>query len=82
MAMQIVIIVHIIVSVALVLAIMLHSGSGSGLSTSFGGGMPSAFSGSSMIEKNLDRITIALGIILVESSSFLYLAIASQWSCG
>ncbi len=73
MAMQIVIVVHIIVSMALVLAIMLHSGSGSGLSTSFGGGMPSTFSGSSMIEKNLDRITIALGIIFGITSLLLYI---------
>ena len=73
MAMQIVIVVHIIVSAALVLAIMLHSGSGSGLSTSFGGGMPSTFSGSSMIEKNLDRITIALGIIFGITSILLYI---------
>jgi len=73
MVMQIVIIIHIVVSVGLVLTIMLHSGSGSGLSTSFGGGLPSAFSGSSMIEKNLDRITIALGIIFGITSILLYI---------
>lgn len=66
------IIVHMVVSVALILAIMLHSGSGSGLSTSFGGGLPSTFSGSSMIEKNLDRITIVLSAIFIITSVVLY----------
>lgn len=72
MAIKAIIIIHIIVSLALVLAIMLHSGSGSGLSTSFGGGLPSTFSGSSMIEKNLDRITIALMVIFIVTSVVLY----------
>jgi len=67
------IIIHMVVSVALILAIMLHSGSGSGLSTSFGGGLPSTFSGSSMIEKNLDRITIALSAIFITTSVVLYI---------
>jgi len=67
------IVVHMVVSVALILAIMLHSGSGSGLSTSFGGGLPSTFSGSSMIEKNLDRITIVLSAIFIITSVILYI---------
>ena len=73
MAIKIVVVVHIVVSVSLILAIMLHSGSGSGLSTSFGGGLPSTFSGSSMIEKNLDRITIALTVIFIATSVALYI---------
>lgn len=73
MAIKIVVVVHIVVSLGLVLAIMLHSGSGSGLSTSFGGGVPGTFSGSSMIEKNLDRITVALGIIFGVTSVILYM---------
>lgn len=72
MVLKIVIVIHIIVSLALVLAIMLHSGSGTGLSTSFGGGLPSTFSGSSMIEKNLDRITVALTVIFIVTSVTLY----------
>ncbi len=72
MVIRVVVVIHMIVAVALVIAIMLHSGSGSGLSTSFGGGMPSTFSGSSMIEKNLDRITIALGVIFGITSLILY----------
>ena len=72
MAMQVVVIIHMIVSVALIIAIMIHSGSGSGLSGSFGGGMPSTFSGTSMIQKNLDRITIGLGVIFGITSIVLY----------
>ncbi len=73
MAIKILVVVHIVVSVALILAIMLHSGSGTGLSTSFGGGLPSTFSGSSMIEKNLDRITIGLTVIFITTSVVLYI---------
>jgi preprotein translocase subunit SecG len=37
----------------------LHSGKGTGVSSLFGAGMPSSATGTGMIEKNLDRITIA-----------------------
>jgi preprotein translocase subunit SecG len=56
-------IVLIITSVLLVLLILLHRGKGGGLSDLFGGGVSSTLSGSSVVEKNLDRITIFTGIV-------------------
>ncbi len=50
-------------SSALVLLVLLHKGKGGGLSSMFGGGMSSVASGSSVAEKNLTRITIAVGVI-------------------
>ena len=58
-------IVLIITSVVLVLLVLLHRGKGGGLSDLFGGGVSSTLSGSSVVEKNLDRITIFTGIIWV-----------------
>ena len=45
-------------SVLLVLLVLLHRAKGGGLSSLFGGGMQSSLAGSSVAEKNLDRITI------------------------
>jgi preprotein translocase subunit SecG len=56
-------IVLVITSVLLVLLILLHRGKGGGLSDLFGGGVSSTLSGSSVVEKNLDRITIFTGIV-------------------
>ena len=56
-------IVLAITSVLLVLLILLHRGKGGGLSDLFGGGVSSTLSGSSIVEKNLDRITIFTGIV-------------------
>jgi preprotein translocase subunit SecG len=53
----------IIVSVLLVLLVLLHRGKGGGLSDLFGGGVSSSLSGSSVVEKNLDRLTIICGVI-------------------
>jgi len=56
-------IVLIVTSVVLVLLILLHRGRGGGLSTLFGGGVQSSLSGSSVVEKNLDRLTLFVGAI-------------------
>jgi preprotein translocase subunit SecG len=58
-------IVLIITSVLLVLLILLHRGRGGGLSSLFGGGMQSSLSGSSVVERNLDRLTLFVGAIWV-----------------
>ncbi len=47
----------------MVVLVLLHRGKGGGLSDMFGGGVTSSLSGSSVVEKNLDRITVATGII-------------------
>ena len=53
----------IVTSVLLILLVLLHRGRGGGLSSLFGGGMQSSLSGSSVAEKNLDRITLLLGAV-------------------
>ena len=58
-------IVLLITSGLLVLLILLHRGKGGGLSDMFGGGMSSSLSGSSVVEKNLDRFTIVIGIVWI-----------------
>jgi preprotein translocase subunit SecG len=52
-------------SIFLVLLILMHKGRGGGLSDMFGGGMSSSLGGSSVAERNLNRITIAVAIIWV-----------------
>ena len=51
----------IITSVLMILLVLLHKGKGSGLSDLFGGGVSSSYGGSSVVERNLDRITIVVG---------------------
>jgi preprotein translocase subunit SecG len=51
----------VISSILMILLVLLHKGKGSGLSDLFGGGMSSTYGGSSVVEKNLDRITIVVG---------------------
>jgi preprotein translocase subunit SecG len=53
--------VHAILALGLIVFVLLHSGKGTGLSSMFGG-MSSSASGTSIIEKNLDRITVGLAI--------------------
>lgn len=53
----------VISSLLLILLVLLHKGRGGGLSDMFGGGMSSGLGGSSVAERNLDRITV--GLLLV-----------------
>ena len=56
----------IITSVLVVLLVLLTRAKGGGLSTLFGGGVQSSLSGSTVVEKNLDRLTLFVtGIWLV-----------------
>jgi preprotein translocase subunit SecG len=57
----------IITSVLLVQLVLLHRAKGGGLSTLFGGGVSSSLGGSSVVEKNLDRLTIAIGSVWIIS---------------
>ncbi len=69
----ILIVVHSLVSVLLIFLVLLHSGKDAGLSGAFGvGGTSSAYGGSSaIVEKNLDRITVAVAIIFFFTTFFL-----------
>jgi preprotein translocase subunit SecG len=50
-------------SLLLILLVLLHKGRGGGLSDMFGGGVSSGLGGSSVAEKNLDRITVGTAVI-------------------
>jgi preprotein translocase subunit SecG len=56
-------IVLILTSALMVLLVLLHKGKGGGLSDLFGGGITSSLGGSSVVERNLDRLTIGTGVI-------------------
>lgn len=53
----------VITSVVLALFILLHKGRGGGMSDLFGGGMSTSMGGTSVAERNLDRLTIIIGLI-------------------
>ena len=53
----------VLTSVLLVVLILLHRGKGGGLSSMFGGAVSSQLAGSSVVEKNLNRLTVLTGII-------------------
>jgi preprotein translocase subunit SecG len=57
----------LVTSLFLIALILLHRGKGGGLSNLFGGGVSSSLGGSSVVEKNLDRFTIAVGLVWVAS---------------
>lgn len=56
-------IVQTIDSLLLIIFILLHAGRGGGVSDMFGGGASSTLGGSTVVERNLDRLTIVLGLI-------------------
>ena len=56
-------IVLILTSLLLIVLVLLHKGRGGGMSDMFGGGMSSNLGGSSVAERNLDRITVGLGVV-------------------
>ena len=55
--------IHALVSLGLIFLILLHAGRGGGLSDMFGGGMSTGYSGSNVVERNLDRITVAASVV-------------------
>ena len=60
-------IVLIATSLLMIVLVLLHKGKGGGLSDLFGGGVSSSLGGSSVVERNLDRLTIGIGIVWIAS---------------
>lgn len=58
-------IILVIASILMTVFVLLHRGKGGGLSSLFGGGVQANLSGSTVVEKNLDRYTIAVGLIWI-----------------
>lgn len=71
----VVLILHVAVSLVLILLVLLHSGKGGGLSDMFGGGLGASAAGSTVVEKNLDRLTVVAGVIFTFTSVSLALLI-------
>ena len=57
----------VLTSIILIVLILLHRGKGGGLSNMFGGGVTSSLGGSTVVEKNLDRLTIGAAILWIAS---------------
>ena len=60
--------IHILASLVLILFILLHAGRGGGVSEMFGGGMQSQAMGSTVMEKNLDRLTVITSLVFAFST--------------
>ena len=58
-------IILVIAAILMSIFVLLHKGKGGGLSSLFGGGVQANLSGSTVVEKNLDRYTVAVAIIWI-----------------
>ena len=67
------IVIDVIASCTLILFILLHAGRGGGLSDMFGGGMNTSLGGSTVVERNLDRLTVAAATLFGITSVLLAL---------
>ena len=61
---------HIILSISLIALILLHAGRGGGLSDAFGGGMGAmgGLSGATVVERNLDRLTVTVALLFAATT--------------
>ncbi len=71
------VVIHVAVSFGMLGLVLLHSGKGGGLSDMFGGGMGAAAQGSTVVEKNLDRITVVAAVIFIFTSLALGLLMST-----
>jgi preprotein translocase subunit SecG len=55
----------VVTSVLMIVLVLMHKGRGGGLSDMFGGGISSSLGGSSVAERNLDRITVGIAAVWV-----------------
>ena len=67
-----------ITSILMILMVLLHKGRGGGMSDMFGGGVSSSLGGSSVAERNLDRLTVGIGVIWFACVIALGLLLAYQ----
>ncbi len=72
----VVLIFHIVVSLTLVVLVLLHAGRGGGLSDMFGGGsLGGSMAGSTVVERNLDRITVITAVVFTFTTILLGLRV-------
>ena len=65
------VIIHSISATLMIVFVLLHAGRGGGVSEMFGGGMQTQAMGSTVMEKNLDRITIINAIVFAGTTILL-----------
>ena len=68
--------VHVVASMILIVFILLHSGRGGGLSDMFGGVAGGAGAGSTVVEKNLDRLTVVVSLVFTFTTMLLSLRLS------
>lgn len=73
---DVLVVIDVIVAVGLVVLILLHSGRGGGLSDMFGASSGASAAGSTVAERNLDRITVVFVLLF----AFVTLALSLRWS--
>ena len=71
-------VLHLVVAVVLVFLILLHSGKG-GMGDLFGGGgmQSGALGGSTLAERNLDRITVIVAVVFAITTIALAIVLGS-----
>ena len=69
----ILILIHLAASFTLILFILLHAGRGGGLSDMFGGVSGGTLAGSTVVEKNLDRLTVVVALVFTFTTVLLSL---------
>ena len=63
--------IHVLASLVLILFILLHAGRGGGLSDMFGGVGGGTLAGSTVVERNLDRMTVVAALIFMFTTILL-----------
>ena len=71
----ILLVLDVIACSLLILFVLLHAGRGGGLSDMFGGQMGGSMAGSTVVERNLDRITVVTAIVFKFSTVLLALRV-------
>jgi preprotein translocase subunit SecG len=72
----ILIVIQVLSALTLIFLILLHSGRGGGLSDMFGGGqLGGSMAGSTVVERNLDRLTVITGVIFMFTTVLLALSL-------
>jgi preprotein translocase subunit SecG len=72
----ILIVIQVLSALTLIFLILLHSGRGGGLSDMFGGGqLGGSMAGSTVVERNLDRLTVIVGVVFMFSTVLLALSL-------
>lgn len=64
-------IIQFILAVALIFLVLIHSGRGGGLSDMFGGGLGASAAASTVMEKNLDRLTLLVAVLFAFNTVIL-----------